>query len=172
MDGRRTRRFVEMAINKAYESDSFKRHGCVLVKSGKARAASCNTGLRSTIAGRAMPNVHAEMGALHLAFRSLSSRHNRRARKNHNHHMDVYVIRIGYNGDLLNSRPCLDCIRALKKFQVERVYYSDALGQIKMEKLAEMQEGHQSFHQTNHHTCDYPVQRILRRGHFAPPLTP
>ena len=52
---------------------------------------------------------------------------------------DIYVVRIRADGSLAMSRPCMDCLAALKRVGIRRIYYSTNQGKICMElaKLAE-----------------------------------
>ena len=162
----RTQRYVELAMEKATESDLAKRHGCVIVRAGKVRAVTCNTSTRSVMSGRHMPTMHAEMCALSLVFRKRQQddepgrRHRLQYKKNRNRHVDLYVIRIGAENKLLNSRPCRECVRALQKMGVDRVFYSDAAGNVVMEKVSTMTADHLSHHQALYCVSDFPTQRI------------
>lgn len=161
----RTQRYVELAMEKAQESDLYKRHGCVLVRSGKVRAVTCNTSSRSALSGRTMPTLHAEMCALSQVFRKRQSpgtnrRQRLQSKKIRNRNVDIYVIRINAENDLLNSRPCQDCLRALRKMGVDRVFYSNTDGDIVMEKVCDMESTHLSHHQSIHNVDHVPTQRI------------
>lgn len=61
---------------------------------------------------------------------------------------DLLVIRIDKNGNLNNSKPCNDCIRMLKEFNINRVYYSNSEGKIICEKVSHMTTNYTSsgFH--------------------------
>ena len=143
MDGK-TKKFVELAMTKATESQLAKRHGCVLTKGVKVVAESCNVVNRSVLCGRSMTSLHAEMMALSMAYRNKGKR---QQRKNRNRHVDLYVIRIDRNGNLVASKPCADCVKALQKTGINRVYYSQEDGAIRMEKACTMSNTHQSFYQ-------------------------
>ena len=74
--------------------------------------------------------IHAEISAI----RSL-----RNSAKN----FDVIVIRLNKKS-LGNSRPCKNCLSALKKIGVRRVYYSITGGDILCENVENMNTDHQS----------------------------
>lgn len=167
----KTKRFIEAAMNEAYKSDSQKRHGCVMVKAGKITAASANQEARGVLCGRTVSSMHAEMAVLSLAFRKCCSasadkenyrnkRKKQQSRKNRNRHLDIYVIRLGAQNELRNSRPCFECVKALKKLGVYRVFYSDENGNIRMEKVCDMENAHLSVQQLLYQTFTYPIKRL------------
>lgn len=48
----------------------------------------------------------------------------------------ILVIRIKRDtGDLVYSKPCYDCIQAMRKYGIRKVYYSGHHGEIIMEKI-------------------------------------
>lgn len=51
---------------------------------------------------------------------------------------DLLVIRIDRNGNLQNSKPCSECVQLLKQHCINRVYYSNSLGEIVCEKVCQM----------------------------------
>jgi hypothetical protein len=59
------------------------------------------------------------------------------------------VIRINNRGEMKNSRPCNNCIRYMKLFNVRKVYYSDNDGDIVLEKVKDMEYLHSSVAQRN-----------------------
>lgn len=44
-------------------------------------------------------------------------------------HCSMVNIRLGVNGQLMNSHPCKNCVRLLKTFNFKRVFYTNKLGQ-------------------------------------------
>lgn len=44
-------------------------------------------------------------------------------------HCAMVNIRLGINGQLMNSRPCIHCIRLLNTFHFKRVFYTNKYGQ-------------------------------------------
>lgn len=140
-------------MTKAQESEQRFRHGCVLVTGGKVLALTCNASNRTVLAGRIMSSMHAEMVALSFAYRG--NRNPRRMR-----HMDLYVVRLGNNDSMMDSKPCTCCVKALRKMGVKRVYYSCNAGTVRMEKVCDMKSTHLSFHQDAIHMQDYPMEKI------------
>lgn len=51
--------------------------------------------------------------------------------------MDIFVIRINANNDLVNSRPCYNCLSMMKAVKIHRVFYS-INGNIECERITEM----------------------------------
>ena len=64
------------------------------------------------------------------------------------HRLNLLVIRVQTGKDgriyLAESRPCDDCVSLMKKFGIERVFYSTAEGTIVSEKVAEMEKCHRT----------------------------
>lgn len=51
---------------------------------------------------------------------------------------DIFIIRIGKNYALRNSRPCQACINKLKEWKLRKAYYSNAEGKIVYEFIDSM----------------------------------
>lgn len=149
-------------MGKASESEQRFRHGCLLASGGKVVSLSCNASDRTVLAGRIMSSMHAEMMALSHAFRKKRWRkkQDKSARKNRNRHLDLYVVRLGYNDGLMSSKPCSSCIAALRQVGVKRVFYSQDGGGIHMEKVCDLYSSHASFHQHACHMRDFPPEKI------------
>jgi|MDTC01.2.fsa_nt_gb tRNA(Arg) A34 adenosine deaminase TadA len=94
------------ALDNAKHSNMNQRHGAVVVKNGKVLSRGHNR-----IRAR-WPSVHAEMDAL----LSLSPKERRGS--------TVYVARIGSQGEVRNSKPCLMCERCMRKWGVHTVVWS------------------------------------------------
>ena len=56
--------------------------------------------------------------------------------------IDIYVVRIGNNGNLMNSRPCANCTQEFKKYNIRRIYYSNERGEIVYERAEDMVSTH------------------------------
>tara|TARA_B000000557_G_scaffold85451_1_gene68701 strand:- start:1903 stop:2337 length:435 start_codon:yes stop_codon:yes gene_type:complete len=126
----RHRRYIE-AARKTAEDSTFPdyRHGALLVRGGSILNSAYNKNshigwanrFRAKSCGHA--THHAELGAILGIDRAKSSG------------ADVYVVRIGKNGELKLSQPCLMCQSVLAHMGVKRVYYSideNNLGCIKL----------------------------------------
>lgn len=57
--------------------------------------------------------------------------------------MDIIVIRLNVkNNTLKNSKPCINCIEKMKKYQIRKVYYSNIYGEIVSEYLNDIKTTH------------------------------
>jgi len=72
------------------------------------------------------------------------NRRNRRKRHKGKTGCDILVIRIDRTGKLNNSKPCNECIQMLKKYNINRVYYSNSEGEIVCEKVCQITTDHMS----------------------------
>ncbi|MEK7070941.1 MAG: hypothetical protein AAB966_03980 [Patescibacteria group bacterium] len=99
------------------------RHGAVNITGGKATHFS----MPNTRAFIEMPSIHAEIMVLLKAERRVSA---------------LMVIRFRYSEDgdteLVNSKPCKNCIETMHKHGVNTVFYSDENGKIVMERVRNM----------------------------------
>jgi len=59
-------------------------------------------------------------------------------------HTDILVIRVNSKGLLVYSKPCVHCIRIMKKFGIKRVYYSIDNGSIQVEHVSKITSTHES----------------------------
>lgn len=62
----------------------------------------------------------------------------------------IIVIRIGNDGKLCNSRPCVECIDILKMMDIKCVRYSDNMGNIIEERVKYMMSDHYSSMARSH----------------------
>lgn len=57
---------------------------------------------------------------------------------------DIWVIRISFTEDneiyLNSSKPCKSCILALKQYHINRIFYSTQDGNIKCEKIRDIND--------------------------------
>ena len=53
----------------------------------------------------------------------------------------LLVIHLGLNGQLSDSKPCCMCINLMKRFGINRVYYSTNTGDICCQKISELDDG-------------------------------
>ena len=67
--------------------------------------------------------VHAEVDAL-FKYKNINKR------KLNDKCIDIIVIRTNKNMKLINSKPCLNCLNIIKKFKINKIYYSDENGNI------------------------------------------
>jgi cytidine deaminase len=79
-------------------------------------------------------SIHAEEMAINNYLQKLYKKKRREIRKT----VDILVIRIGANGNLLNSKPCKHCVLMMmnvNQLNIKNIYYSDDNGIIQCEKL-------------------------------------
>lgn len=107
--------FLKRAMNLALKSTcQNQRHGCVIVKDNEIVSEGYNhthTHLYHKF------SIHAEVDAIS------KMKHN----KKYMSQCDLYVVRIGTDNmgnPLKYSKPCKDCIKAIEKSGIRKVYYS------------------------------------------------
>lgn len=123
-------RYVDLASRVAEQTD-FKeyRHGAVLVRGGVVLNTSCNKNKYKAWANRfrkkqkGHATVHAEIGAILGLDRSITEG------------TTVYVVRVGRDGHLRNSKPCAMCEAAMQYVGVKRVIYSNSNGTLEEIRL-------------------------------------
>ena len=105
------------------------RHGAVLVHHGVVLNAShnkdkpCSFGSRFRCKSKGQATLHAELGAiLNMPRESTEG-------------SDIYVVRINYDGEFRNSKPCPMCQQAMSFVGIKRVFYSTQEGHFEMMKL-------------------------------------
>lgn len=62
--------------------------------------------------------IHAEIGAIKKCINLIKN-------KKLYGMIDLIVIRVNETGELKNSKPCKNCVEAMKKIGIRRVFYSD-----------------------------------------------
>lgn len=119
--------FLKRAMNLALKSPCHQqRHGCVIVRDNEIISEGYNhthTHMYHKF------SIHAEVDAISKL------KHNRRLMAS----CDLYVVRVGRDSmgnPLKYSKPCPDCIKAIQKCGIKRVYYSSNIEfeQIMMER--------------------------------------
>jgi deoxycytidylate deaminase len=123
-------RYIDLASRVAEQTD-FKeyRHGAVLVRGGVVLNTSCNKNkykawanrFRKTQKGHA--TVHAEIGAILGLDRSITEG------------ATIYVVRVGRDKHLRNSKPCPMCEAAMQFVGIKRVIYSNSVGDLEEIRL-------------------------------------
>ena len=110
--------YIETCMYYARQSTHHKsRHGALLVRNGTIVSAACNTMYRHAETALGKPRILC----------------------------DLYIVRVDAKGNLLNSKPCADCVQWLQRLHcIRRVYYSDENGMIRMEKIGELKSTHLS----------------------------
>lgn len=122
---KKQRNFIDLASRIAQQTD-FKeyKHGAVLVRGGTVLNTSCNKNKYKAWANRfrkkqrGHATVHAEIGAILGLDRSITEG------------STIYVVRVGRDGHLRNSKPCPMCEAAMQFVGIKRVIYSNENGHI------------------------------------------
>lgn len=119
--------YLKRAMNLALKSTCFsQRHGCVIVKDDEIISEGYN---HTSVHLYHKYSIHAEVDAISKLKRNKKFMSN----------CDLYVVRVGRDSmgnPMKYSKPCEDCIKAIQKSGIRKVYYSSNLEfeQIVMEK--------------------------------------
>jgi tRNA(Arg) A34 adenosine deaminase TadA len=124
---KKQRNFIDLASRIAQQTD-FKeyKHGAILVRAGAVLNTSCNKNkykawanrFRDANKQRGHATVHAEIGVILGLDRSITEG------------AIIYVVRVGRDGHLRNSKPCPMCEAAMQFVGIKRVIYSNEHGRI------------------------------------------
>lgn len=109
---KRDKRWLAVASRIAMESRERTRHGCIIVKSGAVQGRGTNT-------YRNQPGIIEEINALsvHAEINALKRCGDLRGAV-------AFVARVNNHGEQRQSRPCPDCLQALKHAGVKRIVYT------------------------------------------------
>ena len=129
---KKKQRYIDLAARIAMQTD-FKeyKHGAVLVRGGTVLNTSCNKNkykawanrFRDSKKQRGHATVHAEIGAILGLDRSITEG------------ATIYVVRVGRDGCLRNSKPCPMCEAAMQFVGVKKVVYSNENGEIESMRI-------------------------------------
>jgi hypothetical protein len=81
-----------------------------------------------------------------LALNKLGAEDKRNGRAFNFNKLKLYVIRVGTDGQLMNSKPCSHCTSKMLALGMRRVTYSTDTGTLQTDKLAEIQTSLSSGH--------------------------
>jgi len=116
---KKTRGYLELARRIALQATyGGIKHGAVLVKGGSIINVSynkenfCSFGNRFRKSTEGKATLHAELGCVLNLDRSITQGTN------------IYVVRVGKNGDFRLSKPCNMCEAALRHVGVKRAFYT------------------------------------------------
>ena len=138
-----------------YKGDLRCRHFSLAVKNGKIITPILNNYSRCKIFNTIKGSMHAEMNVLNYIVntRNLYNGysndlhkyiHKSRKLNRFFKKIDIIVYRVGNDDQLLESKPCSECIKVLKKFNVKGVYYSKRNGTICYERIRNIKSNHLS----------------------------
>jgi tRNA(Arg) A34 adenosine deaminase TadA len=124
----RIRRYLDLAKQKAWESDFHHKHGAVLVKGGSVLNTSFNNARYSSFAHRFRDHAHnATRHAEIMCVLGLS--------REMTEGTTLYVVRINNKGHFMLSKPCEMCSDLLVFCGVKKVIYSVNNEEIKSVKM-------------------------------------
>lgn len=109
---KRDRMWLNAACRVAMESMERTRHGCIIVKSGAVQSKGTNT-------YRNQPGIIQEIEAL-----SVHAEINAIKRGSDLRGAVAYIARVNNDGEKRQSRPCPDCLKALKNAGIKRIVYT------------------------------------------------
>lgn len=109
---KRDQMWLNCAQRLAMESNERTKHGCIIVKSGAVQSKGVNT-------YRNQPGIIAEIEAL-----SVHAEINAIKRGSRLDGAVAYIARVNNHGEPRQSRPCPDCLKALKNVGVKRIVYT------------------------------------------------
>lgn len=110
----RDQMWLNIACKLAETSTERTQHGCVIVSGSSVYAMGVNTGRNQPgiVDNVNALSVHAEINAL------------RKGRKSNLNGSTAYIARLNKHGEKRQSRPCPDCLAALKAAGCKRVVYT------------------------------------------------
>jgi deoxycytidylate deaminase len=127
---KKKQRYIELAMRIAGQTEFREyKHGAVLVRGGTVLNTSCNKNKYKAWANRfrkkqsGHATVHAEIGAILGLDRSITEG------------ATIYVVRVGRDGCLRNSKPCPMCEAAMQFVGVKKVVYSNENGGIESMRI-------------------------------------
>lgn len=60
-------------------------------------------------------------------------------------HLKLIVIRLSPGNKLLNSKPCVNCTKAIREFGIKKVYYYNDKNELESENIDKIHKFHQTF---------------------------
>lgn len=147
---KKERRFFRTACRQSRSSNMKYKHGSVITVGGRVvfsgynhyYYSSCNVLdnvklaiLKSNVAssehlGNVVHSIHAEVDVLNKLVTSPKNNINPQRKK-----INIYVVRMSPTGNLVNSKPCKTCTIVMKKYRINKVYYSSENGKFCVEKV-------------------------------------
>ena len=116
---------MRLALREAKRSECNNQHGCVLARKKTVLGRGYNSYKASPAWGSR--KVHSSQGYVFFTLHAEASA----IRQAVNRGIDVagstlYVARAGFK----NSRPCDGCMELIRKYQIDRIFYTNSQGQI------------------------------------------
>jgi pyrimidine deaminase RibD-like protein len=110
-------KFFEIARRLSHKSDyDVHKLGAVITRGNQIVGLGFNKKKTHPLSSTRFNNIHAELSAiLNSGIKNLSG-------------CSIYVYRETKSGDLAMARPCVDCLKLLKKSNVAKIFYSTETG--------------------------------------------
>jgi len=108
------RLFFEEAYSQALKSDMNFNHGAILIYRGKIIGRGYNTYKHSN--PNCKDSLHAEISAIKSALNKIHAKELKKC--------ELVIIRVNKTGECLNSMPCSNCQRAIRDYNIKRVFHS------------------------------------------------
>ncbi len=131
---------ISNLIDAAHKSTINYKLAAAIIKGGKLITKPCINTDRSHYRGCHNFSLHAEANAiLNLYGKDLTYIQNSKNFNVKNQKKgDLLVIRINNNGNLCNSRPCINCLKMMKDVKIKKVYYTNNDGELVVEQVKDM----------------------------------
>ena len=108
------RLFINEAYCQALKSEMNFNHGSVLIYRGRIIGKGFNSYHDSNY--KEEYSLHAEISAINNALKKIHVNDLKKC--------ELVIIRINKNGDFLNSKPCDNCARIIKNYNIKKIFYS------------------------------------------------
>jgi len=123
MTKKKISKYIPILINIASKSCVNHKHAAVLFSNSESYYGYNKT------SGKDSRTIHAEEDSI-INYKRIGSTKSKK--------FSMLVIRINKSGSLCNSKPCYDCIEEFKKFNINKIYYSNSDGDIICEKIKDI----------------------------------
>lgn len=124
-------KFLDLAIENAKLSEMSKMHGSIIFNNNTIYGTGYNTTTNTFCGYYGAPSCHAEMNCLKFII----SRKKRDHKINMNNKFNILVVRIDSVGNLLDSMPCIMCVKFMQKIGIKNIFYTDGKGHLIMRKV-------------------------------------
>lgn len=141
----KTLKFFEIAKYYALRSNMTNKHGCIITKNGKIISYGYNH-YQSKMKSFYIKGLDTNICALHAEMHALEKLYNSYTFKNKFFNKcNIYVVRISNTTkEYLNSKPCSNCIKILKYYNLSKTYYSSENNSFSVEKIKDLKSNHLS----------------------------
>ena len=92
---------------------------------------------RTYVNNQIKSNIHAEDDAIRHCKKRYSMKKTS--------HLKLIVVRLSPGNKLLNSKPCMNCTKAILEFGIKKVYYYNDNNELESENISKIHKFHQQF---------------------------